>query len=280
MLTPNGLQTIPVLMYHSLSDRAQPRFRKFALAPALFAEQMAYLAQQRYTTLTVSQYVTARTTGTALPESTIVLTFDDGFADFYTEALPVLKEHRFTATLYAVTAFINDTSRFLWREQETARPMLTWDQLNEIAAAGIECGAHSCRHEQLDVLPRDVARDEIVRSKLMLEEKLSRPVASFAYPYGYYHSAVERLVQAAGYSSACAVRYRMSSPADSAFSLSRLIVTAETDLKRFVELVNGRSQQLHPWYERTRALAWRCTRSGLRAVSGGRKRMPKDACVT
>ncbi len=259
-------------MYHSLSDRAQPRFRKFALAPALFAEQMAYLAERRYTTLTVSQYMKARIAGTVLPEATIVLTFDDGFADFYTEAWPVLKEHGFVATVYMVTAFVNDTSRFLRREQETGRPMLSWDQLNEIAAAGIECGAHSCRHEQLDVLPRVVARDEIVRSKLMLEEKLSRPVASFAYPYGYYHAAVKHMVCAAGYSSACAVRYRMSSPSDDAFSLSRLIVTAETDRRRFIELVNGRSLQLHPLYERTRALVWRWTRSGLRALSGGRRR--------
>jgi peptidoglycan/xylan/chitin deacetylase (PgdA/CDA1 family) len=267
-------------MYHSLSDRARPRFRKFALAPVLFAEQMAYLAQQRYTTLTVSQYVAARTAGMALPESIVVLTFDDGFADFYSEALPVLKKYGFVATLYVATAFVNDTSRFLRREQETARSMLTWDQLIEIVAAGIECGAHSHRHAQLDVLPRDIARDEIVRSKQLLEQKLSRPVASFAYPYGYYQAAVKHMVQGAGYSSACAVRYRMSSPADDAFALSRLIVTAETDLKRFVELMNGRSPQLHPVYERTRAWAWRCLRFGSRALRGGYRRRIYEAYAT
>ncbi len=272
MLTPNGSQRVPILMYHSLSDRARPRFRKFALAPALFAEQMAYLAQQRYTTLTVSQYVAVRTAGTALPESTVVLTFDDGFADFYTEALPVLQKYGFVSTLYVATAFVDGTSRFLQHEQEMARPMLTWDQLSDIAAAGIECGAHSHRHEQLDVLPMDMARREIVRSRQVLEEKLSRPIASFAYPYGYYHLAVQQAVQAAGYSSACAVRYRLSSSTDDPFALSRLIVTADTGLKRFVELINGHSPQLHPLYERTRALAWRRMRSGWRAMRGGHGR--------
>ncbi len=259
-------------MYHSLAERAQPRFRKFALAPALFAEQMAYLAQQHYTTLTVSQYVAARTTGDVLPEPTVVLTFDDGFADFYTEALPILKQHGFVATLYVATAFVSDTSRFLQREQETTRPMLTWEQLIEIAAAGIECGAHSHQHEQLDVLSMELARDEIVRSKKLLEEKLSRVITSFAYPYGYYRSAIKQLVRAAGYTSACAVRYRVSSPADDPFALSRLIVTAGTDLDRFAELVQGRSPQLHPAYERTRALAWRCLRSGWHAMKGSQGR--------
>ncbi len=268
MLAPNGQHRVPILMYHSVSEHAQPRFRKFALAPALFAEQMAYLAQHHYTTLTVSQYVALQNSGTALPEAVVVLTFDDGFADFYSEAWPVLKEHGFGATLYVATAFVGDASRFLQRERETTRPMLTWDQLSEIAAAGIECGAHSHQHKHLDVLPGDMARAEIARSKQVLEEKLSRPVASFAYPYGYYQSAVKHMVRAAGYSSACAVRYRMSSPADDAFALSRLIVTADTSLERFVQLVAGRGLQLHPGYERVRARAWRCLRLGLHMLRG------------
>lgn len=255
-------------MYHSVSERARPRFRKFALAPALFAEQMAYLAQHHYTTLTVSQYVSLQNSGAALPESVVVLTFDDGFADFYSDALPVLKQHDFSATLYVATAFVDDTSRFLRREGETTRPMLTWDRLIEIAAAGIECGAHSHQHEQLDVLPGKMARAEIARSKQVLEEKLSRPVASFAYPYGYYQSAVKHMVQAAGYSSACAVRYRMSSPADDPFALSRLIVTADTGLERFIKLVDGCGPQLHPGYERARARGWRCIRLGLHTLRG------------
>ncbi len=269
MLASDGQHRVPILMYHSVSERAQPRFRKFALAPALFVEQMAYLAQHHYTTLTVSQYVSLRNSGAALPESVVVLTFDDGFADFYSEALPVLKEHGFGATLYVATAFVGNASRFLRRERETTRPMLTWDQLIEIAAAGIECGAHSHQHEQLDVLPGKLARAEIARSRQVLEEKLSRPVASFAYPYGYYQSAVKHMVRAAGYSSACAVRYRMSSPADDVFALSRLIVTADTSLDRFIKVVAGCGPQLHAGYERARARAWRCVRLGLHTLRGG-----------
>jgi peptidoglycan/xylan/chitin deacetylase (PgdA/CDA1 family) len=69
-------------MYHSISDQAKPRFRKYALSPARFEAQMAYLARQHYVTLTVSQYIEARKPGVSLPGSAVVLTFDDGFADF------------------------------------------------------------------------------------------------------------------------------------------------------------------------------------------------------
>ena len=256
-------------MYHSISDHAQPRFRKYALSPARFAEQMAYLARQRCVTLTVSQYVAARTTGVALPESAVVLTFDDGFADFNKEALPVLQRYGLVGTLYIPTAFVNGTSRFLQREGETDRLMLTWEQLIDISSSGVACGAHSHRHLQLDVVPMDMARAEITRSKKVLEEKLSRTITSFAYPYGFYRPAVQQMVREAGYLSACAVRYAMSSPTDDLFALSRLIIPGDTNLQQFAEILAGRGPQLKPSYERARALAWRCARYSLRAIKQG-----------
>jgi peptidoglycan/xylan/chitin deacetylase (PgdA/CDA1 family) len=266
ILVRKSSQRIPILMYHSISDRAQPRFRKYTLSPARFAEQMAYLTQQRYLTLTVSQYVAARTSGGELPEPAVVLTFDDGYTDFYTAALPVLQCYNLVATLYISTGFVNGNSRFLQRERETERPMLTWEQLNEVAVSGIECGAHGHRHLQLDVVPSAIARAEITRSKQILEENLSRTITSFAYPYGYYRPAVQRLVREAGYSSACAVRYAMSSPSDDPFALSRLMVPGGIRLPQFAELLAGRGPQLKPAYERLRALVWRYARYGLRAL--------------
>ncbi len=259
MLQSTG-QSVPILMYHSISDRAKPRFRKFCLSPASFSEQMAYLAQHHYTPLTVSQYVAARTTGAGLPELSVVLTFDDGFADFYTEALPVLQRFGLTATLYISTAYIGSTSRFLQPEQEAGRLMLTWEQVSEVCAGGIECGAHGHRHLQLDVIPTAIARSDIKRSKAVLEAKLNRTIESFAYPYGYYRPAVQRLVREAGYRSACAVRYAMSSAGDDPFALSRLIVPGDISLTQFTDLLSGRGPQLEPTYERLRAFAWRCAR--------------------
>ncbi len=140
-------------MYHSISDQAQPRFRKYVVSSALFAEHLTYLHQQEYTTLTVSEYVHAIATGARLPQRVVVLTFDDGLADFYNGAFPLLKQYGFVATLYIPTAFVGETSRFLWRENEADRSMLSWSQLRDLSANGMECGAHSHRHLQLDVIP-------------------------------------------------------------------------------------------------------------------------------
>src|SRR5712692_2175905 len=142
---------IPILMYHSISWSSNSRFKQFTVPPVVFAEQMAYLYNHQYTPITVTQFINARSkNGFALPERPVVLTFDDGFADFFTEVLPVLKRYGFVATLYVATAFINGTSHWLQHIGEGARLMLTWDQLIEICASGVECGAHSHSHPQLD----------------------------------------------------------------------------------------------------------------------------------
>src|SRR5690349_15268417 len=103
---------IPILMYHSIAVEAKPKFREFAVAPALFERQMAYLSEQGYTAMTVSQFVyICAHKEERLPDKPVVITFDDAFLDFYTTALPILKRYGFSATLYVPTAYVGGTSR-------------------------------------------------------------------------------------------------------------------------------------------------------------------------
>lgn len=251
---------IPILMYHSISGTLNSKFRQFTVSPVSFAEQLAYLHEHAYTPITITQFVEALTQ-TAFPERPIVLTFDDGFADFFTAALPVLKQYDFPATLYISTAFINGTSRWLRYRGETTRPMLTWEQLAEISTSRIECGAHSHSHPQLDILSRAAARDEIVRSKRILEDRLGREILSFAYPFGYYTDQVRQLVQEAGYTSACAVKHAMSSAADDPFSLARLMVMADSGREEFAALLTGHSPSpVYRIYARARTPLWQLAR--------------------
>ena len=259
---------IPILMYHSISDATNPKFRAFTVSPVSFAEQMAYLHQQGYTPITVTQFIKARSgEGVVLPEEhPVILTFDDGFADFFTAALPILQQYDFTATLYISTAFINSTSRWMRRERETTRLMLTREQIVEVSASHIECGAHSHSHPQLDILPHNVARDEISHSKRVLEDLLGQEVFSFAYPFGYYTARVRQLVQEAGYSTACAVKHAISSETNDPFSLTRLMVNRNSTIEEFAALLPGRNTSpvaaIYNMYARARTPVWQLARRG------------------
>jgi peptidoglycan/xylan/chitin deacetylase (PgdA/CDA1 family) len=220
--------SIPILMYHSVDRASAPAFRSFVVSPERFDEQMARLKAGGYQAVTVSDLARARRGGPPLPARPVVITFDDGFADFHRHALPVLCRYGLTATLYLVTGEIGGTSRWLAREGEGDRPMLSWTQVREVAAAGIECGAHSVSHPKLDALPRRSAAIEVRWSKETLEDRLGRPCLTFAYPYGFYDAAVRRLVRQAGFASACAVRFCLSGPTDDLFGLRRLKIGPET----------------------------------------------------
>jgi peptidoglycan/xylan/chitin deacetylase (PgdA/CDA1 family) len=258
-------------MYHSISSSHNPKFQQFAVLPGSFSEQMAYLQTHGYTSLTVTQLACARAEGSTLPEKSVVLTFDDGFADFFTAALPVLQRYRFGATLYVATAYIGKTSSWLSHEKEADRAMLTWEQLKEIAASGIECGGHTHSHPQLDILSTPRAREEIQQCKSILEDHLQQTIDSFAYPYGYQTSSLRQLVQNTGYSSACAVQHRASTEDDDPFALGRLMISANSSLKEFASLLSG--QSLSPatatsqLYARVRTPLWQLLRRGKASIA-------------
>lgn len=267
-------KNIPILMYHSIAEQASPKFREFTVSPSLFSEHLAYLQQHNYTPITVTQLANMLTQGSpALPERPVIITFDDGFADFATAALPALKQYGFVATLYVATAYVNATSRWLKSEGEEMRPMLSWEQLSEISAYGVECGGHTHTHPQLDMLPLATARDEITGCKQLLEEHLGQPITSFSYPFGYHTTAVRRLTREAGYTSACAVGHAMSTTSSDLFALTRLFASADTDVAALEALLTrGSTSALTTLYQRARTPAWRIVRYSMAPIRNLQKR--------
>jgi peptidoglycan/xylan/chitin deacetylase (PgdA/CDA1 family) len=252
---------VPIVLYHSISRTASPKFKRWAVTPETFREHMGFLYYSGYRPITVTQLTTAMVdSGASLPDRPVVLTFDDGFADFYLGALPILQHYGFAATLYITTGYVGRTSRWLRPLGEGERQMLTWEQISEIDASGIECGAHSTTHPQLDTLPPPVAGEQIVSSKSVLEQQLGRRVPTFAYPYGFYSSEVRQLVQQAGYSSACAVKNAMSAVTDDPFALARITVDSNTDVERFYRLIAGHGLRIAPRGERISTKVWRLAR--------------------
>jgi peptidoglycan/xylan/chitin deacetylase (PgdA/CDA1 family) len=264
-------QLVPILLYHSISEGATSRFRQWTVSPRQFAEQLAYLQASRYTALTVTQLAQALWCDGRLPPKPVLITFDDGFADFYTDAFPILKKYHYTATLYVVTKFIGGRSRWLASVGEAERRMLTWDQLRAIHANGIECGAHGETHPQLDILPEDEARREIEQSKAELEERLGQRVTSFAYPYGYHSAKTIELVEKAGFAAACAVKHAMSRVGDDPFALARMFVFGNTGVKHFAALLEGRATPITWRGERFSTKGWRVVRRLVHLLKRGKR---------
>jgi peptidoglycan/xylan/chitin deacetylase (PgdA/CDA1 family) len=217
---------VPVLMYHSIGGTD-----RLAVRPEVFAEQMAYLKESGFTPLPLGSR--ARPAGRP-----VVITFDDGYADFHEHALPVLDRFGFTATVFVTTGWLRDAGR-----HAAGRPLgrtLTWRQVEEAAAAGVGIGAHGHSHAQLDQLGVQDLRAELRLSRELLQERLGCEIRTMAYPYGYSSARVRREALACGYSTACAVANAVTTERDDPLAVPRLTIRAGTTSGGFARALDGR----------------------------------------
>ncbi len=250
-----AIRETPILMYHSISDTANSEFADFIVPPARFKEQIEYLDAEGYTTLTVTELATAIIEGQSLPERRVLLTFDDAFVDFSTQALPVLERFGCRATLYIPTAYVGKTSQWMATIGEGDRPILDWDSLKQLPES-IECGAHSHTHPQMDLLNRADAHEEVFLSKKIVESKLERTIHSFCYPHGFSNRMVRRLVQAAGFTAACAGLM----PTDDLYALPRLLVKPDMDVTQFSQLLASKPSMAERRLRPVASVAFRLVR--------------------
>ena len=252
---------IPILLDHSVSDQAAQKFRPWAITPHAFSEHMRYLGDHGYSALTVSQFVSHLDDPAALPaQNMVVITFDDGFADFYAHALPILQDYDYPATIYITSGFVGKSSEWLTSEGEGKRPMLRWREIRALCKLGIECGSHTQSHRELDTMPLVEAMQEISTSKQIMEEHLGEPVESFAYPHGYHSDKIKSLVMEAGYKSACAVKHAMSSLEDDRYALARIIVKSNMTPNILGGLLEGINLRMAPFREGVMTKSWRLFR--------------------
>jgi peptidoglycan/xylan/chitin deacetylase (PgdA/CDA1 family) len=248
-------------MYHSVSDKPSSSNPLWSISPATLSCHLEYLKYQHWVPTTVSTFVSLLfDKKEPLPDKTVVITFDDGLADFFTGALPILVRYGYPATLFITTAYINQSAGWLRSRRGENHPMLSWSEVREIADHGIECGSHAHSHAQLDILPVKKIRDELRNSKDILEQHLLQSVQSFAYPFGLNSPNLRQLVQQAGYSSACAVRHTMASAADDRYALARIVITSETSPEKFNDYLHGKGLRKSKRNERTRTKVFRLFR--------------------
>lgn len=257
---------VPILVYHSISDDPHPYICNFTVSPRTFGRHLDMVEAAGLTALTVSQFAALRRGG-GLPERPVLITFDDGWADTLTEALPQLHQRGMPATLYVTTGFLQGGSR----PTRISAPMsaaLRWSDLHQLAAGGVELGAHTVSHPELDAVRRRTARLEIATSRHDLQQYLGHAVESFAYPHGYQDRAVRAMVAAAGYTSACVVKNAFASRHDDPMALARILVRSDTSLATMHTWLRGFGAPVDDGRDHWRTRAWRSYRRSRAALNG------------
>lgn len=249
---------LPVLMYHSISPAPAGPLRALAVPPSRLREQLAALRWAGYQLAGLSDALARISEDPSVP--VVALTFDDGFVDFLTEAVPILAEADATATLYMAVGHVGGPATWLGRRAEEFGPLLSWWQLREVAAAGVEIGNHSRWHHPLDVLPQAELAEQVWTSRERLRQETQTEVATFAYPHGYHNHRVRAVVAEHGHRTACTVGHRRYSLDGNRLAIPRLQPTGDHSGADLVELVRTGGPVVVPSLKRLAQPGWRLTR--------------------
>jgi peptidoglycan/xylan/chitin deacetylase (PgdA/CDA1 family) len=220
---PAAKVIMPILLYHHVSEE----HGTYVVKAETFREQMQWLKQEGYHSITISQLTDAIRNGGPLPEKPVAITFDDGYMDTYDTAYPILKELGYNATVYIITGT---------QETKLSYGYMQAEQLKALAAAGWEIGSHSVTHTDLKKTSLG-AGNEMKQSKQVLDDLLGTRVRSFSYPFGSANQSLKELAAQQGYDSAVGIDVYNTHTAQGLFFLSRRQVLNTTPLFGFQELL-------------------------------------------
>jgi peptidoglycan/xylan/chitin deacetylase (PgdA/CDA1 family) len=227
-----GWINVPILMYHYIRinpDRYDRLGFALSVTPADFAAQMDWLQAGGYHPITAGDLYSFLKGARGLPSKPVVLTFDDGYADFYTTALPILRSHDFRATAYVVSGFVG------WPGYMTAAQVLEADR------SGIEIGSHTVNHVNLTRLSYGAVRSQLVDSKQFLERLVGHPVVSFCYPSGKVNSMVAWQVADVGFANATTTAFGFRHTLSDRYIWTRLRVSGGETRDLFAAAVSRAS---------------------------------------
>ncbi len=219
---------VPILMYHQIDASPPPgtQLRGLVVTPRAFAWQMQMLRMLGYEGLSMRNlepYLNGKQQG-----KVVGITFDDGYQNNLSHALPILQASHFTATCYGVSRMIGKTNS--WDAGKVAeKPLMTLNDWHNWHSAGMDIGSHTRTHANLTELSNDQANEEIVNSKQELEQLVGCEVRHFCYPYGWYRTEHQAMAAEAGYATATTTRRGRVQAGDDAFALRRVMVARATN---------------------------------------------------
>jgi peptidoglycan/xylan/chitin deacetylase (PgdA/CDA1 family) len=234
-------------MYHSIREGNEGRKPYFETNTSVqvFDQHMRFLHENGYRTLSLGKAV-EMLAGNGTCEQSVAITFDDGYADFYTHAYPLLREHGFTATVFVLTGLLKAQ-----RMQINGKDCLTLAEVRELHSQGVNIGSHTISHPELKLLPQDEVENELSTSKRTLEDALGAPVKSFAYPFAFpetdqrFVSSLCNLLEECGYENGVTTILGTAQPRHNPKLLPRLPINSWDDPRFFQAKLEGGYDWLH-----------------------------------
>jgi peptidoglycan/xylan/chitin deacetylase (PgdA/CDA1 family) len=209
---------VPVLMYHSIGEE---RDNDAVINKERFIEQMAYLKSNGFTTISLDELFGYLHEGRGLPPKPVVLTFDDGYRDTYEVAFPILKQYGFKAVVFIPASF--------------AGVKLSWQEIREMKAAGVEIASHSFSHNELGAMPLAEQTKEIVESKAVFDKYLNQDTRSFCYPNSSYNQETLKILREKGFILGFTTEPGWAKPGDDLLTLKRIWMGNSVTVERLEE---------------------------------------------
>jgi peptidoglycan/xylan/chitin deacetylase (PgdA/CDA1 family) len=249
---------VPILAYHEICDLPKEinRIHSYNVTPSAFKDQMGFLYKNNYSVMRLEEVISSLTQNRELPHKSVVITFDDGYRNNYTNAFPVLKRFNFPATIFLATDYIGTNKVFPWfrdllGEDEEVKenwiPM-SWREVREMSKDGITFGSHTCSHANIRQMSKSTFEEEIERSKDLIEGQIDKNINLFSYPFSFpkyrrrYRDLINKTRKALlgrGYWGACTTIIGTNSLKSDPFCLRRIQIKNTDNLFSFRAKVVG-----------------------------------------
>ena len=235
-----------VLMYHMVDSPQTEADKRFCRTPKEFESDMQHLADEGYEVLSLSALHACMRGERTWPRKAAAITFDDGVACGYTEALPILRSFSYPASMFIVSSLVDGHNDWAEAHGFSRRRMLRKEEIRELDRSGVDIGSHAATHRRLAALDKESVTRELRQSKNTLEDILGHEVKHLAYPYGSWSPDVKRAATEAGYTLACSTLPGKVRRGDHPMTLKRIEIKGTDSALQFRLKLKFGTQDMPP----------------------------------